>query len=73
MMIRMDWDQLQDDLRTRMKAQRGSQAEVARRLEVSRAAVAEYVSGNRNIPVGHINVILDVLQLQVDLIPKRAN
>lgn len=65
MIIWMNWEEMQDELRARIKAQRGAQAEIARRNEVSRASVSEYVSGDRNIPVGHITHILDVLGLDL--------
>lgn len=70
MMLWMNWEEMQDLLRERVKAQRGAQAEIARRAEVSRASVSEYVNGNRNIPVGHISHILDVLGLELKVVPK---
>ncbi|MFW8625611.1 helix-turn-helix domain-containing protein [Deinococcus sp. ME38] len=67
----MNWEETQEMLRTRIKGQRGAQAEIARRAEVSRASVSEYVNGDRNIPVSHISHILVVLGLELQLTPKR--
>lgn len=67
MMQGMNWEELQSDLRERIRAKRGAQAEIARRLDISRASVAEYINGERNIPVGHISVILDMLGLELEL------
>lgn len=67
MLLLMNWEELQDELRQLIRARRGSQAEIARQLEISRAAVAEYVMGGRNIPTGHISVILKVLGLELEL------
>ncbi|MFT2720712.1 helix-turn-helix domain-containing protein [Deinococcus sp. A31D244] len=71
MMIWMNWEQTQEELRSRIKAQRGAQADIAKRAEVSRATVSEYVNGGRNIPVGHLSHILDVLKLDMTLTAKR--
>ena len=70
MMVRMNWEELQATLCERVRAQRGAQAEIARRLDISRAAVAEYIKGGRNIPTGHLSVMLDVLNLELELKPR---
>ncbi len=70
-MIWMNWEQIQDNLRARIKAQRGAQADIAKRADVSRASVSEYVNGGRNIPVGHISHILDALGLELITVPKK--
>lgn len=72
MMLWMNWEQTQDELRSRIKAQRGAQADIARRADVSRAFVSEYVNGGRNIPVRHLSRILDVLGLEVTLTAKQG-
>jgi len=71
MMIWMNWGQIQDELRAQMKARRGVQADIAKRADVSRASVSEYVNGGRNIPVGHISHILDALGLELVAVPKK--
>ena len=67
MIIAMTWEELQHGLRARIKAKRGAQAEIAKRLDISRASVADYINGNRNIPVGHLDVILDILDIELDI------
>lgn len=73
MLLMMNWEELQDELRRLIRARRGSQAEIARQLEISRAAVAEYVMGGRNIPTGHISVILKVLGMTLELRDKSSD
>ncbi|WP_339096149.1 helix-turn-helix transcriptional regulator [Deinococcus sp. VB142] len=63
----MKWEDLQQELRLRLREQRGAQAEVARKLGVSRAAVGQYVAGDNDIPASHLEVILETLQLELEL------
>lgn len=66
----MTWLEFQAALRERLRAQRGASTEVARRLAVSRASVAQYVSGGNPIPPAHIDTILDVLDVDLELRPR---
>ena len=65
-MIRlMNWASLQTELLARLKAKRGAQAELARRLGVSRAAISDYARNGDNIPPAHLDHILDILGLEL--------
>lgn len=63
----MNWEEVQQELKGKLQAKRGSQSEVARRLGVGRATVGEYVKTERSIPSPHVSVILDVLGLELDV------
>lgn len=72
MILWMNWEQVQGELRAKIKAQRGAQAEIARRRDVSRAAVSEYVNDPAlNIPTSHLTTILEVLGLELTLNSKK--
>lgn len=71
MMLWMNWEEMQGELRAKIKGQRGAAAEIARRKDVSRAAVSEYVNDvSSNIPPSHLSVILEVLRLELIAVPK---
>lgn len=63
----MNHTELQDALRAAMRAKRGSQAELARRLGISTPSVAAYITGGNRIPSDHIDVILDIIGGEISL------
>lgn len=68
MMLAVDWDQLEQQLREKIREQpRGFQTELAERLGVNTASVAGYTSKGKGIPVKHLGVILDMLGLELEL------
>lgn len=74
MMLAMNWEELQSDLRQRMRDQpRGFQTQLAQKLGVAQPSVAAYMTGRKEIPTAHLTTILDVLGLQVELTPKPRN
>lgn len=66
----MNWDQLQASLREQIRQRRGAQVAIATRLGVSRAAVGKYVSGENEVPAGHLDAILEELGLELQLVPR---
>lgn len=69
----MNWTELQTELLARLKAKRGGQAELARRLGISRAAVSAYASTDDSIPPAHLNTILDILEIELAIKPKGSS
>lgn len=63
----MNYTEFQESLRAAVRAKRGAQAEIARRLGISTPSVAAYVTGGNRIPAEHLDVVLDVLGASVDL------
>ncbi|MFC3601521.1 helix-turn-helix domain-containing protein [Deinococcus soli (ex Cha et al. 2016)] len=63
----MNWASLQTELLARLKAKRGAQAELARRLGISRAAINAYVSSDNSIPPAHLDHILDILGIELEI------
>lgn len=69
---RMNWTEFEVDLKEKLRAKRGSQSEVARQLGIKQPSVANYVSGQGRVPVEHIDTILDVLGLKLELRQKKS-
>lgn len=68
MMLAMNWEELQEDLRQRMKNQpRGFQAKLAKSLGIAQPSVAGYMTGKKDIPTAHITPILRELGLEITL------
>lgn len=63
----MNHTELQDALRAAVRAKRGAQAELARRLGISTPSVAAYITGGNRIPGDHIDVILDIIGGDISL------
>lgn len=63
----MNQTELHDHLRAAIRAKRGAQAELARRLGISTASVAAFIAGGNRIPPEHVDAILDILGAEVTL------
>ncbi|WP_143341877.1 helix-turn-helix domain-containing protein [Deinococcus indicus] len=63
----MNQTELHDHLRAAIRAKRGAQAELARRLGISTASVAAFIAGGNRIPPEHVDTILDILGAEVTL------
>lgn len=66
-MGRMNWEELQNELRRRLKDHRGAQSAVARELGINRASVGQYMGGHKDIPPAHLDIICKVLGLTLEL------
>lgn len=65
---RMNWNETQTRLREHIRRKRGAQAEIARRLGITSPSVANYVTAGKDIPIDHLDTILDVLGLTLNLV-----
>ncbi len=62
------WAELEAAIRARMKsAPRGYQKKLAEKLNVTPGYVNHIATGHRPVPVEHIDVILETLELELDL------
>ncbi len=66
-MGRMNWTEIQDELRRRLKEKRGAQSAVARELGINRASVGQYTGGEKDIPLAHLDAICKVLGVTLDI------
>lgn len=68
----MNYTELQEALRAAVRAKRGAQAELARRLDISTPSVAAYITGGNRIPADHVDVILDIIGKDLKLIDRKG-
>jgi transcriptional regulator with XRE-family HTH domain len=69
----MNWASLQTELLVRLKAKRGAQSELARRLGISRSSVSDYARTGSSIPPAHLDAILDILNVELEIKPKASS
>ena len=67
----MNYTEFQDALRAALRGKRGAQAELAQRLQINSSSVSSYVTGGNNIPVTHLDMILDILKQDIQLVEKK--
>lgn len=63
----MNWTEIEPTLKSAIREKRGAQSEIARRLGIKPASVANYVTGPNSIPVNHLDTVLAVLGLTLHL------
>lgn len=69
----MTWEEFEAHIREQIQAQpRGFQKALADRLGVAQPSVAQFVTGSRSIPTGHLTAILDALGLELSTRPKQS-
>ena len=69
----MQWNEAQEEIRQRVREKRGAQTEIARQHAISQPSVAQYITGGKTIPLDHLDTILDVLDLELELVKQQES